>query len=209
MTGPAANPSGVSRRSRARHRTQSARRSVLGAVGAGAALVAVAFVMHGLRRSADSAIEDSQASGPQLLVEGDVATPGPVPYLDGARICDVLRHAGVAETESIEALCELPAAPWTRVRYGEGELLIVPLTPPERFAMGGKLDANAATAAELTDVPGLSDTLARRVVEEREQGPYCDLEALTRVSGIGARKLALMRPFLLVEPEPVGCAPSP
>ncbi len=182
---------------------------MLGAVGAGAALVAVVFVMHGLRRGADQAAIAVETAQPQLLVEGDVETPGPVPVTDGTRICDVLRHAGVAESDPLKAFCELPASPWTRVQYGDGELTILPMTPSERFALGGRLDVNEATAAELVEVPGLSDTLAQRVVDGREQGPYCGLESLDRVKGIGARKLALLRPFLSVDPETPGCATNP
>lgn len=52
--------------------------------------------------------------------------------------------------------------------------------------IGGKLDLDVATAAQLDSLPGISPTLARRIVADRlERGPFLTLEALRRVSGIG------------------------
>lgn len=57
-----------------------------------------------------------------------------------------------------------------------------------------KVDINAATAAELDELPGIGEELAARIVEWREaHGPFADLDALTQVPGIGEGKLAALR----------------
>ena len=53
-----------------------------------------------------------------------------------------------------------------------------------------RLDLNAATAAELTGLPGIGETLAERIVAYRErEGPFSCLEDLLDVPGIGEATL--------------------
>jgi competence ComEA-like helix-hairpin-helix protein len=67
-------------------------------------------------------------------------------------------------------------------------------SPPLRPAL---LDLNRATAAELERLPGIGPSLAARIIADREQrGPYGSPETLLRVSGIGPRTLARLRPYL-------------
>jgi len=62
-----------------------------------------------------------------------------------------------------------------------------------RFAV----DANRATWPELTQIPEIGETLARRIVENRRvEGPFRSPEDLTRVQGIGNKTLEQMRPYL-------------
>jgi DNA uptake protein ComE-like DNA-binding protein len=52
------------------------------------------------------------------------------------------------------------------------------------------LDLNACDWPELCLVPGISETLARRIVDaRRELGAFRDLNDLQRVPGIGPKKL--------------------
>ena len=68
-------------------------------------------------------------------------------------------------------------------RPAASEDLHPPIPPP--------LDLNEATEEELTALPGIGETLARRIVAYRkEHGPFLTVEALTEVSGIGPAKLA-------------------
>ncbi len=71
----------------------------------------------------------------------------------------------------------------------------------------GLIDPNTATRWELTTLPGIGETLARRIVEFREDhgaeaegipaGPvFTDPASLQRVHGIGPKKAAAMAPFL-------------
>ena len=55
---------------------------------------------------------------------------------------------------------------------------------------------------ELSQLPGIGETLARRIVESRvDDGPFVDHSDLTRVRGIGPRTLARIAPYLLPMPE--------
>ena len=50
----------------------------------------------------------------------------------------------------------------------------------------GKININQATEEDLILLPGIGETLAKRIVEYRDQnGPFTLLEDLQKVSGIG------------------------
>ncbi|UUO08874.1 helix-hairpin-helix domain-containing protein [Blastopirellula sp. J2-11] len=60
------------------------------------------------------------------------------------------------------------------------------------------VDINQADWPELTQLPGIGETLAKRIVESREtMGPFLDHHDLQRVRGIGPRTLERLRPYLL------------
>ena len=62
------------------------------------------------------------------------------------------------------------------------------------------LDLNAAGAEALTALPGIGETLARRIVDYREEhGPFGAVEDLTKVPGIGQGKLAALEGLVTVE----------
>jgi len=64
------------------------------------------------------------------------------------------------------------------------------------------VDINRADWPEILQLPGLGKTLAQRVLAERQQnGPYRDLDELTRVDGIGVKTLEKIRPYLLPIPQ--------
>ncbi len=91
----------------------------------------------------------------------------------------------------------------------QGEARVVPQAPPheavptpegDRLRDGQTLDLNAASAAELELLPGIGPRLARDIVEaRRRQGGFRSLDALDEVRGIGAKKLAKLRPYLRLE----------
>jgi competence protein ComEA len=58
-------------------------------------------------------------------------------------------------------------------------------------------DLNHAEWPELSELPGVGPTLARRIVEHRQQyGPFRSAEDLRRVRGIGPKTLDRIRPHL-------------
>ena len=62
---------------------------------------------------------------------------------------------------------------------------------------------NSATWVEWAQLDGIGETLARRIVADREQrGPFRSIDDLDRVKGIGPKTLEKMRPYLVVD-EPV------
>lgn len=55
---------------------------------------------------------------------------------------------------------------------------------------------------EWTLLPGVGETMARRIVQERtERGQFRDHADLQRVKGIGPRTFERIRPYLLPLPE--------
>lgn len=57
--------------------------------------------------------------------------------------------------------------------------------------IGGKLDLDVATAAQIDSLPGVSPTMARRIVADRMmRGPFVSRDGLRRVSGAGPRFIA-------------------
>ncbi len=60
-----------------------------------------------------------------------------------------------------------------------------------------EINLNWAEWPELAQLPGIGETLARRIVESRNlDGPFSSCDELTRVRGIGAKKLETVRPYL-------------
>ena len=56
----------------------------------------------------------------------------------------------------------------------------------------GKIDINTATEKELTTVPGIGHVMAARIIAAR---PFKSADDLKKVSGIGDKKYAQIRPY--------------
>lgn len=64
---------------------------------------------------------------------------------------------------------------------------------------GKRIDINAADAENLSAVPGLSSSLARKVVRFRDSfGPFSRIEDLARVPGVGTEKIRQIEAYLKV-----------
>lgn len=60
----------------------------------------------------------------------------------------------------------------------------------------GLLNINTATAAELQQLPGIGAVLSAAIVAEREKGDFSSPDELTRVPGIGAKRLEAIRDLI-------------
>jgi len=74
---------------------------------------------------------------------------------------------------------------------------------PERTAAGPRavapVDVNSANETDLTAVPGIGKSLAKRIVEFREKnGPFTRVDDLLKVRGIGEKSIEKLRPFVTV-----------
>jgi competence protein ComEA len=56
----------------------------------------------------------------------------------------------------------------------------------------GNIDVNTATEKELTTVPGIGHVMAARIIAAR---PFRSADDLKKVSGIGDKKYAQIRPY--------------
>jgi competence protein ComEA len=67
-------------------------------------------------------------------------------------------------------------------------------TPP-----AGKVNLNTASAQQLTDVPGIGEKLASRIVEYRQKnGSFKNVQELMNVKGVGEKSLGKLEPFLSI-----------
>ncbi|MGE0609858.1 MAG: ComEA family DNA-binding protein [Pirellulales bacterium] len=89
---------------------------------------------------------------------------------------------------------------WLSRGGGRGGLVEFDQAPPQTARF--EVDINSADWPELAQLPDLGETLARRIVESRENdGPFHELQDLRRVRGIGPKTLDRMRPYLRAMPE--------
>lgn len=97
------------------------------------------------------------------------------------------------------------AAWWLRQGGWQGRLIEIDRQPKleARFVV----DVNRADWPELAQLPGIGQTLAKRIVASREeQGPFVDHDELRRVRGIGPKTLEKMRPYLRPIPSAANVA---
>ncbi len=98
------------------------------------------------------------------------------------------------------SLLVLMACYWLYRGGQRGELIQIDRASPLQARF--QVDINRADWPEMIQLPGIGETLARRVIVERNQnGPFLDLDELTRVRGIGLRTLERVRPYPLPIPK--------
>ncbi len=100
---------------------------------------------------------------------------------------------------AVGALCLfalVSIATWWLANGGAtGRLIEIDRAPaqPAEF----RVDINQADWPEFSLLPGIGETLARRIVESRQaEGDFADAEQLRRVRGIGPKTLQRIRPYL-------------
>lgn len=126
-------------------------------------------------------------------VTGAVGQPGLVVLAAGSRVADAVAGAGGARPDA-----DLGALNLAR-EVADGERVAVPSISrpdppgPDQAAEhdgavlpDGRIDLNAATAADLEQLPGIGPVLAARIVQHRdEHGPFAAAGDLRAVPGIG------------------------
>lgn len=151
-----------------------------------------------------------------VYVTGAVANPGVYDLPADARVNDAVEAAGGLKSEAAASAVNLARL------LSDGEQIDIPTksqvkeslskssstgladidgnaTNNEKPTHGSKVNINTASIAELQALPGIGETLASRIVNDRTaNGPFGKPSDLTRVSGIGEKKFAEMESMITV-----------
>jgi len=130
-------------------------------------------------------------------VSGKVSRPGVYTFPDPPTLSQVLAQAGAAAQ---------PGQPNAKLSSGskvevttDGPCRVSRMVGPQLLTLGLALDLNHATASDLEALPGIGPVLAQRIIDYRQsRGPFKNVDDLENVSGIGPKKLAQIKPYLII-----------
>ena len=150
--------------------------------------------------------EDAENPPASLLVhvDGAVFVPGVYELPAGSRTNDAVLAAGGlcedADTTSLNLAAELHDGEKVHVpSVGEGSATSDAPLSGSGPAESALININTADVATLDELPGVGESTARAIVEDREaHGPYTSPEDLMRVSGIGEKKFAKLEAMICV-----------
>lgn len=124
-----------------------------------------------------------------VYVEGEVASPGVYVLRDGDRVVDAVEAAGGLTYDADQSAVNL-AAP---LRDGDQVHVYKIGEIPQ------KVNINTAEAWLLQLLPGIGETLARRIIGYRsENGSFREIEELKQVEGIGTATFEQLRDKITV-----------
>jgi len=113
----------------------------------------------------------------------------------------LLRRAEQAAVASLVVVALAAMVNW-RLSQGGWQGRLVEIDRAEPLVAQFEVDINSADWPELIQLPGIGETLARRIVASREtDGPFADNDDLCRVPGIGPKTLDRIRPYLRPMPD--------
>ncbi|WP_165044209.1 ComEA family DNA-binding protein [Adlercreutzia sp. ZJ138] len=167
--------------------------------------------------SAGYSADDTQPAFIYVHVSGEVTQPGVIELVEGARVFDAVEAAGGftenAATSSVNLARVLQDGEQLYVASLEEAVQGAPggapstsgggaakrSNPSASAAQGTLVNLNSADVTELESLPGIGEKTAQRIVDDREaNGPFASVDDLTRVSGIGEKKLEAIREFVCV-----------
>ncbi len=151
----------------------------------------------------------AEAAAPSVIlvhVDGSVNSPGVYELAETARVRDAVDAAGGLTQDADVSQVNL-AAPVT-----DGSKVYIPAVGEQAVgtvasaspAVGGGTDTsvvniNTATLEELDTLPGVGESTAQAIIEEREAGgPFTSVEDIMRVSGIGEKKFERLQGLICV-----------
>jgi competence protein ComEA len=127
--------------------------------------------------------------------------PRPSPPASNTNYVWLLRSADQAVLAALILLALVAMGGWWISHSGLGNRL-VEADQDQRHATNFQVDINTADLPELTQLPGIGDTLAQRIIETRQTaGPFAQLDDLRNVKGIGPKIMERIRPYLLPMPK--------
>ena len=150
----------------------------------------------------DGGDEEAMACVVVVHVDGAVRSPGVYELEEGARVRDAVQAAGGlaegADTSAMNLAALVSDAQKVYVPHKGEEV------PPDLSTESGQgeralININTASAEELDELPGVGESTARAIIEDREKnGPFSSPEDLMRVSGIGEKKFERLEAMICV-----------
>jgi len=150
--------------------------------------------------------KEEKISTIKVYVTGEVNEPGVIELEEGARIQDAIEGAGGIKPEA--NLKDVNLA----YEISDGEKIYIPnlldetgeeteqTTSVTQSNSNGKVNINKATAAELTNIPGIGASTAEKIVVYRnENGKFKTIEDIKNVSGIGTNKYENIKDYISVK----------
>lgn len=170
------------------------------AVEDGFAVVASESVAEEHAADSDAAEGEPSVSMVRVHVTGCVANPGVYDVEEGSRVGDAVEQAGGFADDANSEVVNL-----ARV-VNDGEQIVIPSAEDESAQGEGagftgsssgqiaRVNINTADIATLMTLDGVGEATAKKIVAEREgNGPFATVDDLTRVPGIGEKKLEALR----------------
>lgn len=163
--------------------------------------------LQDVRREVESTSSNKATS--VVHVDGAVVSPG-VYSIEGSgkRVNDAVERAGGLLTDADTSTLNLaaPIADGQKIHIpfiGETDSHPIETKPIDTEYQGSSdstlVNINTASEAELCGLPGVGETTASAIIEERTQGgPFVSPEDIMRVSGIGEKKFAKLEGLICV-----------
>ena len=172
-------------------------------------LGAVLFVLYAWRSNFGMAppLTSAVPLNPVFVeVSGKVPRPGVYSFAAPPTLLEIWRQAGGPKPPT-DSKVRLPSGSRVEV-IPAGEYRLGRMSGPSLLSLGLSLDLNTATAEDLEALPGVGPVLAQRIFKYRQvHGPFNHLEDLVSVPGVGKKKLAQLKPYLMVLSPPEASTP--
>ena len=133
----------------------------------------------------------------QLDVAHDESSPTAAPWWERYQLVLWPEHQKLVATG---VACGLMAIlVWLGIGRLSGQSWIdIDQAPPRQFQF--QVDINSAEWPELDAIPGIGETLAKRITDFRQtNGPFENVQQLSAVPGIGDKTLARLEPYLIAD----------
>lgn len=153
-------------------------------------------------------VETEESSTVFVHVTGAVEQPGLCEVAAGSRVADAVQAAGgfseQAVTDSVNLARVVQDGEQIHVASVEEatQAAQVPTAATEGAASApgaGLVNINRASEDELVSLPGIGESIAARIVSDRQaNGPYQTIEDLKRVSGVGDKKFEAIRDLICI-----------
>lgn len=163
-------------------------------------LAALVWVMARSPRGESVVLRPVPTQRPIIVhVTGAVPRPGVYALPPGARVQDVISAAGgfLAEAEKSEINLAAPLEDGARldIPFMEGASPVLP-TPGVEVSTTELVDINTASFEEINALPGITDSAAQTIIENR---PYFEVEEIRDLPGVGPGVFSRIQDMITVE----------